>query len=1012
VSHTYRPRLDVLEGRALLAASLTAHLSGDVLRIEGTEGPDVITVRQINGRIAVDGVGITVGDTKDPVPAVDAGLVGRVDVFALGGNDVVRLGGGTSKADPLLTIPGHVDGGAGDDTLIGGSGNDDLLGMAGNDSVGGLGGDDTLSAGTGNNTVAGGDGTDRLVDVTADLTLTDAHLTAFDKFGAAHETALSGIELADLGGAASDDFLDARAFSGRVTLDGGAGNDALVGAGNPVVFPPGEGLTTGLNAFPRNELIGGSGNDQIFGSDFDDRILGGDGDDRLVSDAGNDTMDGGAGTDRVEAEGDANWTLTNSALTGRGTTILTGIERATLAGGDGANTIDASTFGGAVTLRGQKGNDVLRGGALNDELFGGEGNDTLVAGAGNDTLSGGPDNVAFSDTAVAADVLDGGAGTDRMLARATRIGNWTLNSASLNGSDGNPSATLAGIEEAVLTGGVGGNRFNASAFAGQVSLFGGTGDDTLTGSAGADLLDGGDGDDALSGLAGGDSLSGGNGNDTLVGKGGVGGDAAANRLDGGAGNDSLFGSTGDDTLLGGLGNDSLSGQGGQDSLAGGDGNDTMAGGLEFDTLDGGAGTDRVVGETDKSLILQDNLLLIFPKSGPNNADFLSGVERAELTGSVDANSMDAKGFTGRATLIGGGGNDSLTGGTGNDVLSGGDGADVLNGGGGNNSYNPGNADARRILYVQFDGATISRDDLLAMSQDWSLPVDHLDEGLNGITAGTYRANDPNREEIIGQAMRMMSEDFRAAKMDIVRRDAGDGPIRNQKSTTLFVGPDSIDNVGDGDHGLSSDVDEGNNNQTDMAFIFADHGDTINERAQYIANIAAHEAGHTFGLSHVDNKVTINGNKVRLNELMTDGGFMSPADQIVPKNDLTFLDRNLSLFGSPPQNSYRLLMQNMGVTDFPPGPQGEEIDVSGADVVGESPDLAAGSPAAFVRPAEFVVRLTAPARPKRVSDAPRADRVREPLAPVPDVSARPAGVFTRFADAVQPSAPEMELLETM
>src|SRR5207244_10244238 len=55
----------------------------------------------------------------------------------------------------------------------------------------------------------------------------------------------------------------------------------------------------------------------------------------------------------------------------------------------------------------------------------------------------------------------------------------------------------------------------------------------------------------------------GSGNDTLT------GDAGANVLDGGAGNDTLNGGLGNDTLNGGAGNDTLTGGAGDDILNGG-----------------------------------------------------------------------------------------------------------------------------------------------------------------------------------------------------------------------------------------------------------------------------------------------------------------------------------------------------------------------------------------------------------------------------------------------------------
>ena len=96
---------------------------------------------------------------------------------------------------------------------------------------------------------------------------------------------------------------------------------------------------------------------------------------------------------------------------------------------------------------------------------------------------------------------------------------------------------------------------------------GGEGNDTLTGSGGADELTGGNGNDALAGGAGPDKVNGDNGNDTL---------------DGGSE---------DDVLRGGNGNDSVLGGGETDRLEGDAGADTLDGGLGPDVYDGGSGSD-------------------------------------------------------------------------------------------------------------------------------------------------------------------------------------------------------------------------------------------------------------------------------------------------------------------------------------------------------------------------------------------------------------------------------------
>jgi hypothetical protein len=114
-----------------------------------------------------------------------------------------------------------------------------------------------------------------------------------------------------------------------------------------------------------------------------------------------------------------------------------------------------------------------------------------------------------------------------------------------------------------------------------VTVRGGAGNDTLTGSTRSDLLDGGDGNDDLLPQGGNNTVLGGDGNDQINSYGGN------NLLSGGAGNDTIIARE--------EGNNTLSGDAGHDFLVGGDGDDLIMGGPGADTLDGAAGYDRLYG---------------------------------------------------------------------------------------------------------------------------------------------------------------------------------------------------------------------------------------------------------------------------------------------------------------------------------------------------------------------------------------------------------------------------------
>jgi hypothetical protein len=178
--------------------------------------------------------------------------------------------------------------------------------------------------------------------------------------------------------------------------------------------------------------------------------------------------------------------------------------------GSGNDTINLSNLTKPTTIQGALGNDNITGGNGNDYINGGGDNDTINGSAGNDILDGGGNN----------DSILGGTGLD--------TADYSTRTAAV-------TATIDGT---------GGN--------GQAGE-----NDTL----GGDI----------------DSIFGGSGNDTLT------GNANPNYLYGGLGNDSLIGGSGNDIICGGAGRDTMYGNDGNDNFFALDG--------EIDVIDGGAGTD-------------------------------------------------------------------------------------------------------------------------------------------------------------------------------------------------------------------------------------------------------------------------------------------------------------------------------------------------------------------------------------------------------------------------------------
>ena len=135
----------------------------DVLRVVGTEGPDVVTnstasdihlLHTVRFDGSVDRLDIVTRGGDDTV-VLEHGIAIRKVLDLGAGDDVVDLSS-AAATDPLIY------GGPGDDTIFGSPGTDIIFAGAGDDVVFGLGGDDTIYGEEGNDELHGIVGDDRI----------------------------------------------------------------------------------------------------------------------------------------------------------------------------------------------------------------------------------------------------------------------------------------------------------------------------------------------------------------------------------------------------------------------------------------------------------------------------------------------------------------------------------------------------------------------------------------------------------------------------------------------------------------------------------------------------------------------------------------------------------------------------------------------------------------------------------------------------------------------------------
>ena len=542
-----------------------------------------------------------------------------------------------------------------------------LAGIEGATLTGGVGDNTfTVSGWLGDAILDGGGGTDTVVSSNASgFTLSDSQLRRTVGTGTFN---LTSIEAARLTGGAALDVFTVTDWTGTAVLDGGLSTDTIVASNNG---------DFGLS----NTLLTRTGRGDLTLAGFEAATLtAGDGDNTLTLTnwLGTATLTAGLGTDRLNVTSDAaDLTLSETSLlrTAQGTLTLAGFESAGLTGGAGANRFVMSAWNHAADLDGAGGTDTVVSAldanyVLTDaQLTRTVGATSLVFTLANfegATLTGGATNNTFDVSSwTKAATLDGGLGTaDRLIAAGDT--SYTLAAASL-ARTGLPALTLAGIEGATLTGGVGDNTFTVSGWLGDAILDGGGGTDTVVSSnaSGFTLSDSqlrrtvGTGTFNLTSIEAA-RLTGGAALDVFT----VTDWTGTAVLDGGLSTDTIVASNNGDfglsnTLLTRTGRGDLTLAGFEAAtLTAGDGDNTLTltNWLGTATLTAGLGTDRLNVTSDAADLTLSETSLLRTAQGTLT---LAGFESAGLTGGAGANRFVMSAWNHAADLDGAGGTDTV-----------------------------------------------------------------------------------------------------------------------------------------------------------------------------------------------------------------------------------------------------------------------------------------------------------------------------------------------------------------
>jgi Ca2+-binding RTX toxin-like protein len=678
------------------AVTATFIPSAAVLSVFGDSLDNNITLsRNAAGQILVNGGAVAVqGGT--PTVANTA----LMQVFGQAGNDTITL----NQANGALPAA-NLFGGAGNDTLIGGAGNDMLFGQSGNDTLLGAGGFDFLFGGTENDTLTGGDADDQVFGEGGNdrMIWNPGDDTDLNEGGAGNDTVEvnggNGAEAFTVtanGTRVRFDRVDPAPFSidigtsENLVLNANGGNDSFSATGN-------------LAALIQITVDGGNGNDTILGSNGADLLRGGDGNDFIDGQQGADTAFLGAGDDVFQWDpGDGSDIVEGQA----------GTDTLLFNGSNGNEIFAASANGGRVLFTRDLGNIVMdldNVEVIDLNALGGQDRTTVndlsgtdlvevnvdLAGTIGGTAGDGQADIITVNGTNGDDIIDiFGAGTSvSVLGLAARVNvtnseaaNDSLVVNALGGDDGVSATTLP-----------------ANVI--KLTLDGGSGDDSLFGSQGADVFLGGDGNDFVFGDNGNDTAFLGAGDDVF-------------QWNPGDGNDTVEGQDGFDALLffgaNIADNVTITPNGGRVIFFRNPGNVTMdlddVEAIDFRAL--GGADDIAVGDLSGTDLTQITVDLRGPNGGGDGAAdsiTVTGTQGADVIAVVGSgtsatvtglhavvNIFFSEGANDRLTINGQAGDDvinasalvdgviglTLNGGLGDDVFLGSEGDDLINGGDG------------------------------------------------------------------------------------------------------------------------------------------------------------------------------------------------------------------------------------------------------------------------------------------------------------------------------------------